>query len=341
MGSGLFTPTFRQMVDDLTPKTPITYSETLNIANTAFIKDGAGSKGVISLKAKKVLDLTGVRVGSFWGRPENMQYEKQLQALVKTDGSATLTVYDGSIDLEKMFESVTKGRYMVKVYDNQGRSLYGWVGGIAKSGNTYVFDVFNSVSLATQNWFQGDATDFSSSLATVQVYKNTSSILFGSSDTFTEEVPLGEDLAELMVLSSLSDGQYAVNYEEGIIYFSKKNADDTEAITYKTYAVYPFVTSSDVDSDPSPASLVRTPGTHTITLGAGATALNPTSLPVYKFTVQNPAGNAEVYVGDSGVLTTTGQTMYATGTFSEEFVDLNQVYAIGTPGQIVRVFYTK
>lgn len=342
MGSGLFTPNYRQMVDDLSPKTPISYSETLAIATTANIKDGAGSTGIISLMAKKILNLEGSQVGSFWGRPENMQYEKQLQALVETNGSATFTVSDPSVDLEKIFESVTKARYVAKARDNQGKTLYGWIGGVAKSGNAYTFDIFSGPALGTQNWFQGDATTFSSQLATVQIYKYTSSLSFGSADTFTEEVPLNpiDGMTEFSLLNSLSDGQYAVDYDTGILYFRKKNADDTETVSYKTYAVYPFITSSEVDTVPGASSLVRTPKTSTVTIGAGATALNPTSLPVYSFTVQNPAGNAEVYIGDSTVTSVNGQTVYATGTYSDVNVDLNQIYVNGTAGQIVRIFST-
>jgi len=238
MGSGLFNPQSPQITDDLKGRKVEAQSQTFNLVSGAYVKDAAGSTIALQATAFPILNLEGSAVGDYWGNPKNLQYEKQLTSVTETDGAAVCVVSDADYDLEKLFESTGVGRYMAKVYDKTGLYLYGWIGGITKSTNKYTLSVYSDKTISTNNWFQQDATSFDSdNVATLQIYKNTSSIAWGSSDTFTEEVPYNEaeNMGEIGILKSLTNGQYAVDYSKGRILARKANADDTEAITYNSW----------------------------------------------------------------------------------------------------------
>lgn len=246
MGSALFTPQERQLVEDIKSKIPTSYTEVLNTAASAYVKDAAGSTLTMQLLGGIVLNPEGSAVGKYWGDSENMSYERKLNTLIQTDGAAEFSVYDPNTDLEKIFESVTFGRYIAIAYDQNGLSLKGYIGGVAVSASVYTFSMYSESSLSNQNWFELDSTGFSTKLATVQIYKNTSSLVFASADTFTEEVPYNEKqgLDDFSLFQSLTNGQYAIDYERGTIRARKANADDTESVTYMTYASYPYISPS-------------------------------------------------------------------------------------------------
>lgn len=244
LGSGEFTPRSPQFTQDVRQGTATeSVSETVNIAAAGHIKDAAGSTGILEFSRTPILDKYGGQIGSFWGSPQNLQYTAKVQGLTKTDGSADFAVHDPNTDLEKIFESVTSGRYVAKLTDGAGNVLYGWIGGVAVSSSVYTFSIFNGVGLGTQNWFQGDATSFAlDNGVTVEIYRYSTSLTLGSSDTFTEEVPYHDPddprkigQTEFRLLASLTNGQYAVNYKFGRVLVRKANADDTEVFTYRTY----------------------------------------------------------------------------------------------------------
>lgn len=245
LGSGEFTPQSPQFVQDVKKGIATeSVTETVNIAAAANIKDAAGSTVVVDLTRGPILEKSGGKIGSFWGLLKNLQYSEVVQGVVETNGSAAFSVYDLNTDLEKIFEGVTEARYIAKLTDGAGNILYGWIGGVAVTSNVYTFSVFSGVALGSQNWFQGGSTafDHAGKGSRVDIYKYSTSLTFGSSDTFTEEMPYhspadpkkaGE--TEFRFLKSLSNGQYGIDYENQRFLGRKANADDTEAFTYKTY----------------------------------------------------------------------------------------------------------
>jgi len=209
-------------------------SETINIAATGYIKDAADVIAVVDLAHDKIRTLGGAKVGSYWGEVENRVLKPVLaSSLVKTDTAAAVAVsYEGG-DLEELFESVTLGRFILKTTDSQGNVLYGWIGGVAAAGDVYTFSIYNSKALATQSWFQGGATAFQATgEVMVEVYQYSTSLSFGSSGAFLEEVGFTGDPDSEGILE-LTAGQYVVDYENGIVYVKKANDDNTAVATYK------------------------------------------------------------------------------------------------------------
>lgn len=246
MGTGHFTPQAPQLVQDVRQGCATeSVSEVMQIAATGNIKDDVGSTVVIDLVQGPILEQYGGKIGSFWGSKHNMQYTKKVQAVVETDGAAAFDVSDTEADLEKIFEGVTLARYIAKLTDGNNSVLYGWIAGVSVVGGVYTFVVNDGVTLGTQNWFQQDATAFDHEQygSKVEIYKYATSVTLGSADTFTEEKafsppanPFDAGKTEFAFLRSLEDGQYGIDYKNNRFLGRKANADDTEAITYKTFS---------------------------------------------------------------------------------------------------------
>jgi len=245
MGSGLFTPQSPQFVQDVRQGSSFeSVTETVNIAATGYVKDAAGSTVVVDLTQGPILEKYGSKIGSFWGSPQNLMYTQKVQAVSETDGAASFGAYDATTDLEKIFESSTSARYIAKLTDGAGNTLYGWIGGVAVASNVYTFSIYSEVGLSTQNWFQGGATTYSHSYgSTVQIFRYASSLVFGSTNTFTEEIPYHspsdpskEAETEFRFLASLTNGQYGIDYKNNRFLGRKANTDDTEVFTYRSFA---------------------------------------------------------------------------------------------------------
>jgi len=245
MGGTIMSPQRPMFTEDVGQGSKIvSASETVNIDTNVYVVDEASRTVIIQLTESPILELNTGLVGSYWGNQKNLQYKAKGQTLVETDGSATFDVYDSAINLEDIFESSTNGRYVAKVTDGAGKVLYGWIGAVSVASDVYTFAVHTNVVLGTQNWFQGDATTFDAATGfTVEIYRYTTSLTWSASDTFSEEVPWNEPenpdhtgQSEFRLLASLTDGQYAVDYNEGRIYARKLDADNSEVATYKTKA---------------------------------------------------------------------------------------------------------
>lgn len=325
LGTGMFTPSKPQFMQDVRQGSGVELvSKTVAISTGAHVIDATARTVIIELPRSPILDKYGAFIGSFWGASQNKQYEAPAQAVVETDAAAAFAIYDATINLENIFEGTGNGRYMAELIDGDGNRLYGWIGGVTTAGSVYTFSVFNGLTLATQSWFQGDATGFAATNGvTAKIYRYSTSVTWSSADTFTEEVPYHdpEDYSaygytEFRMLNSLTNGQYAVDYKRGRIFARKANADDTEVITYRTYG-----------------DAVLTPNILTIstTVGAGAVRLTATANTIAKTAViQSPFANtANIQIGTSTVdaaTETTGIVLAPGNSMSVENVDLNTLY---------------
>jgi len=313
----------------------VSKTETVNLVAPAFVKDAQGSTLVIDLQFGPILSQSGGEIGSFWGLPRNRQYfSSAVEAVTEADGSAAFSVRDSNVDLEKLFESTGSARYVAKITDGAGNELYGWIGGVAVASGLYTFDIYNGVGLGTQNWFQGGATNFdfaANGIKIVEIYRYTSSIVFGTADTFLEEKPYRAPLnqnqvgqTEFNFLKSLSDGEYGVDYKNGKILVRKGDADNTEAITYKTY----------VSGDCSEYSTDGpTSGKKVITTAGSPEALVDDPTPCAYVDVQAYFGNAgNIALGDSSVdasatlNTGTGVILQPGGSYTIHVDDLSKVF---------------
>ena len=296
MGDSKFSAQHRQFVDNLQAKKLVETTDTMNIING--VKDAAGSTCIVGLEYSPVYDKEGL-VGCFWGDYKNLQWAAHWTSAVETDGAAEVVVTDLSNDLEKLFEGNATARYVAKITDSAGRTLYGWIGPVAVAGNVYTFDIFSEPALSNQNWFQQDGTAFDATKKhNIEIYRYTSSVALGSADTFTEEVAYAEDdkLDDAHKFLALTNGQYMIDYKNGRFLGRKANADDTETITYNTKV--------EVTADSSDTGTSLTPGvaTQNTTVAAGAVPISATSLPVSWCEIQAPFANTNyVFIGDSSL----------------------------------------
>lgn len=349
MGSGLFNEVEPQLVSDvLKASEVVSTSEIVNIAAAGYVKDAIGSTVVVELKKKPIGDFAGSAVGSFWGDKRNLQYEHQAQSVVKTDGAAVFTVSDTNIDLEKLFESVAKGRYIAKIFDKNGRSLYGWIGGVSVVGSVYTFTVFNSKALATQNWFQGAAATFDAAdLKSVQIFRYATSLDFGAATVITEEVPLrfpeGSEYGrgEYAILSTLSEGQYAVDYMNAKIYLRKATADDTVTVTYFITAGIANLGSGatiDIGNVQQLAADTTTAGTVSATNAAGGTTIIAANT-LRSFAQCQNNGGVDIYFG-AGTVTSSFPKVVANGLFTWNSKEALKVLSSGAACNIAFIDYS-
>lgn len=228
-------------VDDVTASSDRTSisAETVTFASAA----AAGSTGVNALDKAPILNLTGDKVGSYWGEDQNrmISYHNQpgtlVGAVTETNGSASVVITDVNNNLEKRFEAASGNRrYIVKVIDDGGNYLHGWIGDITVSGNAYTIPAHNAVTSGSQNWV-GTLADFDGTAVRVEIYSYESSFAWVTGTVLTREVALDEEalqdtVGRMKFFDGLSDGDYAINYRTAAIYFKKATTGTSDTCNY-------------------------------------------------------------------------------------------------------------
>lgn len=231
--------------------------ETVPVAPTLTYngKAAAGAISVSSVALKPIIESLGSRVASFWGEKQNLVYSafadgnskkesSWLLSVTETASSAAITIYDPAKNLEEMFESVTGTvkRFVVKVYDKSGGTLYGWVRGISVSSNVYTFEIFNNrLTEGGQSWIGTLANFDNSNLEKVEIYFYNSSVSFGTGTCFTEEVQCPEEYSknrekQLKFAETLLNGQYFIDYWRGEFIGVKADTTASEVLTYNVWS---------------------------------------------------------------------------------------------------------
>ena len=236
-----------QPVDTMGAQLTKSQSDTLTYNGKA----AAGAISVNPLPYRNIFNPIGDRIGSFWGLDDNFVYGtsepdsgvpitgRNIVSVTETAGSAAVVINDVDNDLELLFESLTTTvkRYIIEVEDTTGAKLYGWIFGVATSGNVYTIDVVNDRVSETQNWV-GTLADFTNtSLKSAKIYAYQSSLSFGTGTTFTEEVGYPVEYAnswrETMEYALLlSNGQYFVDYMRGMLIGKRADNTVSETVTY-------------------------------------------------------------------------------------------------------------
>jgi hypothetical protein len=236
--------------DEYGPRLPIV-TDNLEGNRTADISEtitynGKATAGAITINAlayHPIMSETGERVASYWGNDENLVYTSNGEVTVtETAGSADCTCVDSSTDLEKAFESLTGTvkRFVAKVTDDSGYSLYGWIMGVTKATNLFTFQVFSSRTAETAQDWVGSLADFDATRgATLRIYRYDSSVAFGTGTTLTEEViaPSGEYILSWKKLldyanANLTSGQYFFDYMRALVIGKRADTTASETITY-------------------------------------------------------------------------------------------------------------
>lgn len=214
----------------------------------------AGAISINSTKYKPIITVEGDQVASHWDNEKNKIYEAivdsprnndpaKLISLVETNGSAAVVVYNETADLEKLTESVTGTvkRYVLKATDTKGAVLYGWIFGVAVSGNVYTFDIVNNRLTETRNWVGSLSSFDNTKLYKIEIFKYNSSLVFGTGTTATEEVTCPREYSKSwkatlkFASENLTNGQYIVDYMRGRIITKKSDTTASEAITYNVW----------------------------------------------------------------------------------------------------------
>ena len=296
-------------------------SETINLVE--YEKDASGVTVVKELSSRRIFDRMGGKLGSYWGNEENLQYvadiQQNISGVVLTDGSAVVAITDTTYDLEKLFESSTKARYVLKLIDRAGKAYYGYIGAVGASSNVYTFDIYSEVGLSNQNWVKTWGTGIALPYAKVEIYEYSTSVEFSSSDTFTEELPYSEYSSDYNQLKSLTDGQYRIDYRRGRLLARKANADDTETITY--IGLKSGEASADVD-------IVKWGGIATPVDDSPFTPGTSKGLPAF-FMVDDTATDS-VDEGDQGIARMSAdRVIYMQGAVAHDAVDSGNPLSIG------------
>lgn len=287
-------PTQPLPVDTVEAQQVVSTSETLTY-------NGKASAAAITINAtvtKAIVSIEGDQVASYWDLQKNKVYEAKfdgtskepnwLSALVETNGSADVTVYDPDRDLEAMFESLTATvkRFVLKATDTRGVVLYGWIFGVAKVANVYTIDVVNNRLTETQNWvgdlaaFQATIDGVTATLKKIEIFHYRSSLVFGTNTTLTEEVRTPQEYSKnwqnpLEYAETLTNGQYFVDYMRGRIIGKKADSAASETITYNIWSSLASggtVVSSDVN--------VKQVGGVAVAIDESSMAATPPILPI-------------------------------------------------------------
>ena len=206
-------------------------------------KNVAGGTGIVSFDKKPVLNLIKDKVGSYWQDPLNKAWETDNKetgrgkavSVTETAGSADVVVRSGTYDLEKLFESSGSGRFIIKVTDSAGGSLYGWIAGIAAASTDYTFSVFNGVALGTQDWV-GTLASFNGTPVTAEIFSYETSLTWTTGTILTEEVGYNAQVSDTETLKGLSNGQYALDYGNSRLLYKRATAGVSDTVTYTTGA---------------------------------------------------------------------------------------------------------
>jgi len=214
-------------------------------------KEIAGAVATIETVFKPIVGEQSGRVGSYWGNQDNLVYSTQNRrdastfvSVTETAGSADAVIRDSGFDLEEMFETQDDEvkRFILKITDTTGASLYGWIGGIAESADVYTIDVYNDrLSVVNQNWVGTLASFDNTSLAKAEIFRYDGSLVFGTGTAFTEEVQHPKEYAsswkEVMeAVQGFSNGQYCIDYMRGLIIGVRASTTASEDLTYNIWA---------------------------------------------------------------------------------------------------------
>lgn len=229
------TPVMPKPVFDVTTPTRWeSYSTTLNLITGAI-----GFTGVAALPAP-ILSANGDKVGSHWRKNPVWGFKTPVStiAVVETATSASFNVQDETYNLEKLFEGNPAGRFVARLTIDGGSEIYGYIGDISASGNVYTFKVYNAPALGTQSWI-GTLPASSRAVRKLEIFSNESSISFTTGTVLTREIPwdfaVSEQQNMMDLLATMANGDYAVDYARGKIYYKKATTATSDTIAYNTY----------------------------------------------------------------------------------------------------------
>jgi len=236
-------------VDTVEAQLVTSKSETLTYNGKA----AAGAVTINSTSMKAIVSEAGDQVASYWGLDQNRVYTAKadndpskgsnwVTSLTETATAAEVVVYDPDKNLENMFESATGTvkRFVLKATDTSGAVLYGWIFGVAASSDVYTIDIVNNRLTETQSWVGTLGSFDNTAIKSVEIFRYSSSLAFGTGTTLTEEVICPREYSKkwenpIVFAEALDNGQYFVDYMRGRVIGKKADATASETITYNIW----------------------------------------------------------------------------------------------------------
>lgn len=219
--------------------------ETIN-----FKAGAAGFKGILALGKNKITNVNGDKIGSHWREQQNLLFENapntaRVSGIVETAGSATISIKidtnNNAPNLEQLFEvSSGNSQYVLLAIDPMGNELYGFIRGISVSGSIYTITINSTLAGGTQDWV-GSTANFNGTDATklaFKIFSYESSISFTTGTILLAEKPCDPAKSDLQILNEVltANGDYAVDYYRGRIFYRKATSGTSDTVTYKTRA---------------------------------------------------------------------------------------------------------
>lgn len=207
--------------------------------SVTFITGAAGFTGAVKVPGP-ILSLVGDKAGSHWRRNPvwGLKTRVDTATVTETAGSAAFTVYDPTNNLEELFEGVASvARFVARVTIDGGSELYGYIGGISVSSDVYTFTVFTGPTLATQDWI--GTLPAGRNVRKLEIYRVETSIAWTTGTILTREIEWDYAVTEeqnIIKLSTMSDGDYMVDYARGKILYKKATTGTSDTLTYNTYS---------------------------------------------------------------------------------------------------------
>jgi hypothetical protein len=226
-------------------------------ASVTFITGAAGLTGQVTVPAP-ILSLNADKVGSHWRKNPvwGVKTPVETVSVVETATAAAFVVYDSANNLENLFEGVTSGRFIAKLTIDGASEIYGFIGGIAKSGDSYTFSVYNSAALATQSWI--GSLPSGRAVRKLEIFQNETSLVWTTGTILTREIPWDfaatSQQAIMDLLRTMSNGDYAVDYARGKIYYKKATTGVSDTATYNTRSGSSVTTVASADAMSNPTA---------------------------------------------------------------------------------------
>lgn len=242
----------------ITPKNPLdvrdvglsTDSVTVSAESVTFITGAAGFSRYVRLDKAPIMNKTGDKVGSFWRSTENTvdstlntRYARNklpvFSSITETDGSAACVLHNEVINMETLFETPSGTKdYVMVLRDPNGNTLYGWIGGISTSGSDYTFTITSTPAGSTQNW-NGSQSSFDStspSMCRYEIYYYDTSFAWVTGTVLTNEIMYDPSRSDLGQLSTMANGDFAIDYRRGLILYKKATTGTSDTCNYITGA---------------------------------------------------------------------------------------------------------
>jgi len=239
-------------------------ARTVTAESVTFITGAAGFGREVRLAKSPVLNKTGSRIGSFWRSERNRvdaldhkRYERpdtgtpEITSITETNGSAAIVIKNPLFNMEALFETPSGVKdYVMVLTDSSGNSLYAWIAGVAASGDSYTFTVYNTPTGTTQNWVGTIASFDSTVLGKVryEIFRYDTSFAWVTGTVLTQEVEFNPTMTATEQIRLMSNGDYAINYKTGLVRYKKATTGTSDTCGYTS------VTSEVLSGSVSPST---------------------------------------------------------------------------------------